>query len=92
MHQPPDVRAPPPPPPHPLADLLAGTPVKGLPEPPPLGSPRFELSSPRFPLFQPSPKRPPLDSLRSPPTGAPRWLARWRRWLAGRRRCLAARG
>ena len=55
------------------ADLLAGTPVKGLPEPPPLGSPRFELSSPRFPLFQPSPKRPPLDSLRSPPTGAPRW-------------------
>lgn len=33
----------------------------------------LQLQSPKFPLFQPSPKKPPLD-LRSPPSGA--WLSR----------------
>ncbi|PSC74443.1 tesmin TSO1-like CXC 5 isoform X1 [Micractinium conductrix] len=48
-------------------DLLAGTPMKSMPPEQQLGSPRFDLQSPKFPLFQPSPKKP-LDSLRSPPS------------------------
>lgn len=52
-------------------DLLGGgTPMKSIPSEQQLGSPRFELQSPRFPLFQPSPKKP-LDSLRSPPSVRP---------------------
>ncbi|KAL4439714.1 hypothetical protein ABPG75_002715 [Micractinium tetrahymenae] len=48
-------------------DLLGSTPIKSSGAERQLGSPRFELQSPKFPLFQPSPKKP-LDSLCSPPS------------------------
>jgi hypothetical protein len=62
--------------PKPIAsfDFLGTTPVKPLPAGEgPLSSPRYELQSPaRFPLFQPSPKKPVGSSLlATPPSGAP---------------------
>ncbi|KAL4450550.1 hypothetical protein ABPG77_000906 [Micractinium sp. CCAP 211/92] len=48
-------------------DLLGSTPIRNSGAEQQLSSPRFELQSPKFPLFQPSPKKP-LDVLRSPPS------------------------
>ncbi|EFN51873.1 hypothetical protein CHLNCDRAFT_139785 [Chlorella variabilis] len=49
-------------------DLLGTTPIKSLqPGDQQLSSPRYDLQSPKFPLFQPSPKQP-LGALPTPPS------------------------